>query len=184
MKLAFTGKSGSGKDYLATHLIDNYSFTRFSFSDQLKKLAHTIYPWLDLDYPPIKKEEKLNVRTSAGEMISHSPRDIWLRLNDLRKTENLIFIRMLDCEISQYQKKSILKNSNIIITDIRSNEEFKWCKENLFKILHICPSKQIYDEYDIDRHIDKNKDYADFTFKNNFNGTDDFDIFYNEHIKK
>ena len=179
MKLAFTGKSGSGKDYLATHLIENYNFSRFSFSDQLKKLAHSIYPWLELDYPPIEKEEKLNIRISTGEVISHSPRDIWLKLNDLRKIENLIFIRMLDDEITQQQK-----NNNIIITDIRSNEEFKWCKENSFKILYIHPSKKIYDEYDIDKHIDKNRDYADFIFKNEFNGIDDFDIFYNENIKK
>lgn len=28
-------------------------------------------------------------------------------------------------------------NKNIIITDIRSNEEFAWCKNNQFTIVHI-----------------------------------------------
>ena len=96
MKIAFMGISGSGKDYLAQHLIDNFNFTRFSFSDQLKKLAHTIYPWLQIDYPPIEKEEALNITVSTGELILSSPREVWLQLNNLRKVENLIFIRMLE----------------------------------------------------------------------------------------
>jgi len=70
------GASGSGKDYLANHLVQHYNFTRFSFSDQLKKLAHSIYPWLNIDYPPIQKEENLNIITRTGEIISHYPRDI------------------------------------------------------------------------------------------------------------
>lgn len=47
MRIAFMGVSGSGKDYLSNYLINNYDFIRLSFSDQLKKLAHHIYPWLE-----------------------------------------------------------------------------------------------------------------------------------------
>ena len=177
------GVSGSGKDYLAKHLLQNYNFARFSFSDQLKQLAHAIYPWLDVDYPPIKKEEKLDIKTCTGEIISHSPREIWLQLNDLRKVENRIFIRMVEYEIAQYQENVTSQLNNIVITDIRSNEEFKWCKENSFKILYIYPNKKIYEGYDIDKHIDENKNDVDFVFTNNFNGIDDFGAFYDEHIK-
>lgn len=52
MKIAFMGISGSGKDFLANYLISNYGFIRLSFSDQLKKLANYIYPWMEKDYPP------------------------------------------------------------------------------------------------------------------------------------
>lgn len=44
MKIAFMGRSGSGKDFLANYLISNHDFIRLSFSDQLKKLANYIYP--------------------------------------------------------------------------------------------------------------------------------------------
>ncbi|WP_230486530.1 hypothetical protein [Morganella morganii] len=55
MKIAFMGISGSGKDFLANYLISNYEFFRLSFSDQLKKLATYIYPWMEKDYSPEKK---------------------------------------------------------------------------------------------------------------------------------
>jgi len=106
-----------------------------------------------------------------------------LQLNDLRKIENLIFIRMLEYEICQFFENRSFPENNAIITDIRSNEEFKWCKDNDFKIMHISPSKQVYKKYDIDKHINENKNEADFSYTNNFNGTDDFGKFYKEHIK-
>lgn len=177
------GASGSGKDYLANYLVQNHAFTRFSFSDQLKVLAHTIYPWLDIDYPPIKKEESLNITTSTGETICHSPREIWLHLDNLRKVENLIFIRMLELEVKQFFKGGTFSENNVIITDIRSEEEFKWCRNNDFKIMYISPSKQVYKQYDIDKHINEKKNEVDFSYTNNFNGTDDFGKFYKEHIK-
>ena len=176
------GISGSGKDYLAQHLIDNFNFTRFSFSDQLKKLAHTIYPWLQIDYPPIKKEKVLNITVSTGELILASPREIWIQLNGLREVENLIFIRMLEEELQCYFKKNELAQ-HVIITDIRSNEEFKWCKDNSFKIIYIRPSDRLYQQYDIDKYIEDNKERADYTFKNDFNGISAFNRFCEEHIK-
>jgi hypothetical protein len=175
MKLAFMGISGAGKDYLGEHLIKEYSFKRYSFSDQLKKLAVIIYPWLEEDYPAKIKEQNLNLTLSTGDVINNSPREIWLHLNMLREIENRIFIRMLD-ELIQSTSDDGVKR--ILITDVRSKEEFDWCKNNGFKILYIYPKEQIYEEYDIDKFIVKNKNQADFTFPNNFNGIDEFNQFY------
>ena len=94
MKIAFMGISGSGKDFLANYLINNHGFTRLSFSDQLKKLAHYIYPWFEKDYPYEKKTLPLNTSLSTGQLISYSLSDIWISLNNLREIEVKIFIRM------------------------------------------------------------------------------------------
>ncbi|HDU8432078.1 TPA: adenylate kinase, partial [Morganella morganii] len=75
------------------------------------------------DYSPEKKTLPLNITLPTGDFINHSPRDIWLSLDNLRKIEEKIFIRMLSEELEILEKTEGM-NKNIIITDIRSNEEF------------------------------------------------------------
>ncbi|MCR9758528.1 adenylate kinase, partial [Vibrio parahaemolyticus] len=104
MKIAFMGISGSGKDFLASYLISNHNFIRLSFSDQLKRLANHIYPWMKKDYAPEEKTIPINITLSTGESINHSPRDIWISLNKLRKIEDKIFIRMLSEELKALEK--------------------------------------------------------------------------------
>ncbi|MFM5464359.1 adenylate kinase [Aeromonas simiae] len=175
MKIAFMGVSGSGKDYLANYLINNHEFVRFSFSDQLKKLARHIYPWLEKDYQPEEKALPLNITLSTGERITYSPRDIWLNLDGLRKIEEQIFIRMLSEEIN-----TIDNEKKIIITDIRSTNELLWCKKNNFVIIYIYRDNNNYDKYDIDKHIIVNSSNSDYTFNNSSSGTDTFDMFFQE----
>lgn len=177
MKIAFMGVSGSGKDFLADYLISNHNFIRLSFSDQLKKLSKYIYPWMEEDYPPERKMLPLNITLSTGESIHHSPRDIWLNLNNLRNIEEKIFIRMLSDEIQLLEKTRNSEN-NIIITDIRSNEEFLWCKENHFTIVHINRNDNNYETYDIDRHVIENKSKADYQFNNDTKGIIRFKSFF------
>lgn len=179
------GISGAGKDYLADFLIYSHNFQRFSFSDQLKKLANIIYPWMNADYPPIEKENNLNVILSTGETIVKSPREIWLHLNFLRDIENLIFIRMLENELIEFDlNKKVQSNdkNRLLISDVRTDEELAWCRKNGFKILYIHPIKKVYQEYDFDKQIKKNKIHADFIFENAFNGIDEFNQFYIEKI--
>ena len=171
MKLALSGISGSGKDYLAKHLIKNHQFTRVSFSDQLKKLAKLIYPWMEQDYPEFEKELPLNVVTSRGEKITLTPRQIWLKLNCLRDIEDGLFIRMLEEEMA-------LKNSdNIVISDIRTKHEFNWCVKNGFTTVYINPTKYIYERNSFDNQIMEFQELTDFEFVNNFDGLEGFEKF-------
>ncbi|WP_340618325.1 adenylate kinase [Xenorhabdus entomophaga] len=179
MKIAFMGVSGSGKDFLADYLISNHNFIRLSFSDQLKKLANYIYPWMEKDYPPEEKMLPLNITLPTGESIHHSPRDIWLNLNNLRNIEEKIFIRMLSEEIKFLEENGKIKK-NIIITDIRSNEEFLWCKNNHFTVVYINRKDNDYENYDIDKHISENKTKADYQFNNDIIGINKFKSFLEE----
>lgn len=179
MKIAFMGVSGSGKDFLANYLISNQDFIRLSFSDQLKKLASYIYPWMEKDYVPEEKTLPLNITLPTGELICHSPRDIWLSLNKLRDIEEKIFIRMLSEELRLLEENGET-NKNIIITDIRSSEEFIWCRNNHFTIIHIERKNSNYKEYDIDRHVTENKTKSDYQFDNNTAGIDGFKCFFEE----
>ncbi len=179
MKIAFMGVSGSGKDFLSSYLIDNHNFIRLSFSDQLKRLSKHIYPWMETDYPPEKKSSSLNISLPTGEFITHSPRDIWLNLDSLRIIEEKIFIRMLSEEMKAIDKNNEI-NTNIIITDIRSNSELQWCQENNFIIIYISRKNNKYKEYDIDKHVIENRKKADYQFENDSNDLTKFKSFLEE----
>ncbi|MGR5463217.1 adenylate kinase [Photobacterium damselae] len=179
MKIAFMGVSGSGKDFLSSYLISNENFTRLSFSDQLKKISHQIYPWMELNYNPEEKTAPLNITLQTGEVITHSPRDIWLNLDHLRNIEEKIFIRMLEDEMSSL-KKNDPTIDNIVITDIRSTSEFLWCQENQFIIVYVTRKNNNYKKYDIDKYITDNKEKADYHFANDGNGLAEFKSFFEE----
>lgn len=170
-KLAFTGISGSGKDFLVQHLTKNQNYTRVSFSDQLKKLAKIIYPWLELDYAPFEKEQPLNITLSSGEKITKTPREIWIHLNKLRDIEDGLFLRMLE------EQLSLLNVPNIVISDIRPQIEWDWCRKNEFTTIYIEPLKKIYKPNDFDKQVLKYREQADYVFENDFNGIGKFKEF-------
>lgn len=178
MKIAFTGISGSGKDYLVSHLIKEHEFYRVSFSDQLKKLAVKVYPWLERDYAPIEKEEPLNIILESGEVITKSPREIWLSLNRLRDIEEGMFVRMLEEEMGR------LHVENYVISDIRPQVEWDWCKKNGFVTVYIEPLEKVYEPNDFDNQVLSYKDKADYIFENDFNGLDKFKEFIDKVIKE
>lgn len=173
------GVSGSGKDFLSDYLTSNENFIRLSFSDQLKKISHQIYPWMELNYNPEEKSKPLNITLQTGEIITHSPRDIWLNLDHLRNIEEKIFIRMLEDEMSNLNQSNPTM-CNIVITDIRSNSEFLWCQENNFTIVYINRKNNNYKKYDIDKYVIENKEKADYHFENNGNGLIEFKSFFEE----
>ena len=166
IKIAFTGKAGSGKDFLANFLMEKYNFHRLSFSDQLKKIAKTTFPWMNLDYPPEQKSKPLNFNTGY-EIITKSPRDIWMFFNQLKTIEQNIFVRML----SQEYQDTIKKFNRIVITDIRFWNEFNFCMKHDFFIIGIKPNKKIYKDYFVEKEIDEFFTLTHMIFYNNFDDT-------------
>lgn len=169
--IALTGISGSGKDYLVSYLVNELGYTRVSFSDQLKEIAHIIFPWFEKDYPPMIKEQPLNITTQTGEFIEFTPRQIWLKLNSLREIENFIFIRMLEDKIKS------MDTNKIVISDIRPQIEWDWCRKMGFKTIYIEPLKNIYEPNDFDNQVLGYKEQADYVFENDFTGLNKFKKF-------
>lgn len=168
-KLSFYGYAGAGKDYLVSHLVENYGYKRLSFSDQLKKVASSIFDWLEEDYKPISKETPLCVTTSLGETITHTPREIWLMVNKLREVEDNLFVRMF---VEEYSR---CKTDKIVVSDVRTDSEYQLCKSLGFSVIKVEPSKMIYEPNEFDKQQDKF--VPDFIFPNNFNGLSEFEEF-------
>ena len=178
-KIALTGVSGSGKDFFVEHMVKKYGFERVSFSDQLKKIATCIYPWMKEDYEPYEKERPLNLRIDEETVITKSPREIWLFLNKLREIDDNLFLRHAKKEIDEILER----NGKVVISDIRPQIEFDYCKKNNFTIIYIEPMKNIYNMNDFDKQVLKYKKEADYVYENYFNGIEDFDQFINFIIK-
>lgn len=175
MKVAFVGRSGYGKDWLAKHhLIKNCNYHRMSFSDQVKKTACLVHPWLERDYPPIVKETPLNVITDYGEHINFTPREMWLNTGKLRDKDKYVFIRMLDKELK------LLNVDNIVITDVRTEEEVEYCRNAGFVIVAMTATCEIYENNDFDNYAASATEWADHVFLNEFDGIDKFKKFYEE----
>jgi tRNA uridine 5-carbamoylmethylation protein Kti12 len=160
MKIALSGIAGSGKDYLGNHLVKELNFKRFAFADELKKIAKTIYPYLKEDYEAFEKETPLNIDTGF-EKITKTPREIWLVVNKIREVEDSIFIRRT------HETIQASNHSNTLITDVRTLEEFEYCKKHGYTIIHITPSELIYEPNEYDKQILEFKDecvdfYNDF----------------------
>lgn len=139
-------------------------------------MAVKIYPWLELDYEPIVKETPLNKTLSSGEIITKTPREIWLSLNSLRDIEEGLFVRMLSEEMDT------LNADKYVISDIRTQIEWDWCESNGFKTVYIEPLKKIYEPNDFDRSLLEYKGKADYVFENGFDGIDQFEKFVKEIV--
>ena len=185
MKIALTGRAGSGKDYFG-EVLKEFGYKRFSFSDQLKKLAHCIYPWMEKDYLPEEKEQKFIYETSIGEKIEIVPREVWLKLNFLRDIEDGIFVRMLNDEIENYYRElqkeyefgHIPDEKEIFISDLRTPIEYDYVKKNGFKIIKIISEKSIHKKHSFEDTIDTFD--VDYVFHNDFSGKEKIQKFIKE----
>lgn len=114
IRIALTGRQRAGKDAAATHLIYKYGMDRLAFGDKLKILAHEIFPW-------VGRDEK--------------PRDLYLFMNSMRDYDKGVWIKHVDRMYEHFTDK---KSCNgVVITDVRQQNEFDWCKENGFTIVRI-----------------------------------------------
>ena len=157
MKIAIGGIAGAGKDYLIKGLTD---FTRVAFADELKKECSRIFPWLKEDYKPFEKEQPIK--------NGFTPRQIWLDIAQvLRSIDDKIFIDKLEEHVKT------LQGTNIVISDVRTKDEFIWCKENGFVCIFIEPSNYLYEPNAYDEQLFEFKDYFDHCFVNGFNGIQD-----------
>ena len=167
-KIALIGVAGSGKDYLTSHLINNYNFTKVAFADSLKELCSDIFPWLSKDYPAYEKENPLNITLEDGTLISATPRDIWILLGQIPQIDKRFFIRKLEDKVNNL-------DNNIIISDCRTQDELDWCKQNNFITIYIAPKEVIYKSNEYDQQVYNLVDQCDYLFENHFDGSYEFD---------
>lgn len=126
--LGITGKARSGKDTIATYLWQHYGFTRMAFADPVKMAAQQIF---GLSHDQVWSDELKEVEIPFWGM---SPR----RMFQLLGTEagrNVfggdLWIKRLAIGLSQ------LPEDDIVIPDVRFNDEADFVRANGGTIVHL-----------------------------------------------
>lgn len=176
---AFCGKKRSGKDFLLEGLISEMGgerlVRRLSFSDGLRDIAHTIYPWLPARIPDDWKDVPF---VHPKNPLNLTPRQIWLHLgNDtgLRYVQPDIFLDIFirNCIplVETYPQV------DFVISDVRTPQEYDWIKANQIKLIRISRAdrKGIVEDK-LEDFIDEMQ--PDHDFINNFDGVEPFLNFY------
>lgn len=125
--IVLTGRKYSGKDTFASAIFP-LGFTRLSFSDQLKRITNSLFPFVSLDYPQGDKDKKMFNDNTL------SPRDIWLKMNVVTEIDRNILVGSLEREM----RELICSGHTLLcITDLRKPEEYQWVSEMGYPIVKI-----------------------------------------------
>jgi hypothetical protein len=116
MKIAIAGSYRSGKDYLAAKLVFQHNYTRLAFADMLKDLAAETYPQHASEVYAYEKTEF--ARSILGE--------VGLTINNETRCTTTLLVAL-----------QAAKLENVVITDLRFENELEYCKLNGYKIVFL-----------------------------------------------
>ena len=115
LKIALTGRMGSGKDAVGDILYKKHRFYEFAFGDALKKCAHEIFR----DVPENPK-----------------PRELYQFMNVMREYDPDVWIKHVARKVEIYEEL-FGTTQGFVITDVRAQNEFDWAKTNGFKVVRV-----------------------------------------------
>jgi dephospho-CoA kinase len=163
VKIALTGRMGAGKNTVAD-LISQYvspqPSVHMSFAGSLKTEFHKLFPHIAETPKPRKHYQQF------GQYMRRIDADIW--------------IRMLERHY-----KHVPDSYDIIITDVRQQNEFDWCVRNGFKTVDVIAAPSIR----VNRMVKRGDKFRtlDLSHETEMNDFETDDVIYNdgdiEHLK-
>lgn len=116
MKIALTGRIRSGKDTVSDYIQESYEFCRFSFGDGIRAVCRRVFPHLLLQGKPRALYQ------SVGQALREFDQDVWVKYLDRCIAE--------EC----------WPEDNILVTDLRQPNEYKYLREKGFLIVRVSSS--------------------------------------------
>ena len=108
MKIGICGKICSGKTYISDFLVSNYNFKRYSFGEGVKEVARSIFD--------MRVKDRKLLQEISGKMKEINS-DIWINYLDRKMKEE--------------------ENMNIVIDDLRFENEYEYLKKNGFMLIKL-----------------------------------------------
>lgn len=115
-RVALVGKMRSGKDTFAKVFIDN-CFTELKFSEGITEIINDYFP--DVTSESRKPREHYQV---IGQALRQLDKDVWIKQLASRVT-------------------LLPRHADIIVTDVRQENEVKWLKEHGFTVIKVLASE-------------------------------------------
>jgi len=111
MIIGVSGKAGSGKDCLASYLVDKYNFIKLAFADELKIKC-------SIDFDLSKEQMYGELKNAVDKRYNKTPREILQITGQFYRGiyANFWVDRCID---------KVLPNKNYVISDIRFPNEYK-----------------------------------------------------------
>ena len=167
MIIGISGKKYSGKDTIADHIVKKFGFVKISFGDTLKKALKVIFNFNDEQLYGNKKEVVDNYwKVSPREMMQYVGTDLF------RNKMKADYPNICDnIWILSVQKQIELLNaagkSNIVISDVRFENEYNMIRSAEGKIIHVVRNNIVNsDVHESENSINDTFEF-DYTVRNN-----------------
>jgi hypothetical protein len=179
MIVAFMGEYKSGKDFFCDHLVATRGAVRLSFSDEVRRLASQIFPWLPMDITPEQKDLPFVHPQNPNNL---TPRQIWLTVGKVRDVDPHFFVHKFEDNNWNALDECYNPDKLFIITDFRTPQEWEFIQDVGIPVLKIeRESRDGLPPSDFEQYVREFKDY-DQLFINRMNGTAEFDRFFYSFI--
>lgn len=177
MIVAFMGEYKSGKDYFALHLANTQGAVRLSFSDEVRRLATKLFPWLPFHITPEQKDVPFKHEQNPNNL---TPRQIWLTVGKVRDVDPHYFVNEFIATNDAILDQCFRKDNLYIITDFRTPQEWDFLHASGIPIMKIKLNDRTgLPPSDFEEYVRQFKHY-DALFINHKNGTDEFDEYFKD----
>jgi uncharacterized protein with PIN domain len=124
MILGLTGYAGVGKDTAAEYLVKEFNFTRVAFADKLRQLAYNINPYIHHEVPGLS-HRLVGIVDEMG--WDRAKREIIAIREFLQGTGHGARLTFGDpFWIQAAFTPEVLQNTDIVVTDVRYENEVKY----------------------------------------------------------
>ena len=130
MKLALCGKMRTGKGTIAEMLWQEYGFVELTFAEPIKAMAQKYFPRLCAEGKP---RELLQF---IGHGFRQFDNDVWV--NAMAKEVKFLTYGFRSNQVIFDEQNE----PNLVISDLRYQNEAEWCRENGFIIIKILATRE------------------------------------------
>lgn len=170
--LGISGLKGSGKDTIADYLVKNHNFVKVSFADALKDGCKAIFGFNDRQlYGDLKEVVDKNWKITPRQAMQFVGTDLFR--NQIRSlipwVDDKFWIQCTLNKIKQIQKNTETRNKNIVIADVRFENEVDAIRQINGSIVNVTRDNLTYNdtcEHESEKYID-NLIYAHKIYNNN-----------------
>lgn len=147
--IGLTGRRRSGKDTVASFLVDRRGFTRLSFADPLKEATKSLFFFSDDQLEKRKEQVDPRYGVSPRRVLQCLGTDLIRdQLQDLLGMSEPIFLASMRSRIHD----AITTNRSVVISDVRFPDEARLIRELGGVVFRVVRPAAVETDETVDRH--------------------------------